>query len=93
MASAVNLPNPGTYFIGLSQHITAFRDALQELLNDAAYLNSQGGAAFLEAAPYSLSAADATLIMTTVGAVTPTNATVEAIQAFLAQTEPLWGGQ
>lgn len=93
MPSAVNLPNPGTYAQQLGGHVVAFREALQNLLNDAAYLNSQGGTAFLTAPPYSFNASDAALIMATVGAVTPTNTTVEAIQAFLAQTEPLWGGQ
>lgn len=93
MASAVNLPNPGNYQAQLGGHVIAFREALQDLINDALYLNAQGGVAFLEAAPFNLSAADATLIMNTVGAVTTANTTVQAIQAFLVQTEPLWGGQ
>lgn len=93
MASAVNLPNPGSYMQKLSSDIVALRTALQNLINDAGYLNAQGGATFLEAAPYSLSAADATLIMATIGAVVPTNSVVIALQAFLVQTESLWGGQ
>lgn len=91
-AVTVNVPNPGVYQQQIGQHITAFRDDLQRLLNDAAYLNSVGGAAFLTAPPFNLSAADANLIVSTVGAVTPANATVQSIQAFLASTEPLWGG-
>jgi hypothetical protein len=93
MPSSINLPNPGSYQQQLGGHVVAFREALQDLINDAAYLNSQGGTAFLTAPPYSFSASDATLIMSTIGAVNATNTTVEALQAFLAQTEPLWGGQ
>jgi len=90
---AVNVPNPGIYQQQLGQHVTAFRDALQALLNDAAYLNSMGGATFLQAPPFSLAAADAQLIVSTIGAVTPANAVVQQIEAFLVSTEPLWGGQ
>ena len=90
---AINVPNPGIYFSTLGAHAVAFREALQDLLNDAAYLQAMGGATFLEAAPFSLSAADAAVVVNTIGAVIPTNPTVEAIQAFLASTEPLWGGQ
>ena len=90
---AVNLPNPGVFEAQLGQHVTAFRDALQAILNDAAYLNSMSGAAFLESAPFSLSAADATTIMNTVGAVTPSASLVQSIQNWITSTEPLWGGQ
>ncbi len=90
---AVNLPNPGNYQQKLGADVVALRVALQALINDAAYLNAIGGAATLEAAPFNLAAADATLIMSTVGAVTPTNTVVQSIQAFLVQTEPLWGGE
>lgn len=89
---AVNVPNPGNYFGNLGQHVVTFREALHVLLNDAAYLNAMGGAAFLQAAPFSLSAADAQAVMSTIGAVVPGNSTVQALQAFIAQTEPLWGG-
>jgi hypothetical protein len=89
---AVNLPNPGTFLGQLGDDCTTFRDALQRLINDAAYLTAIGGAATLEAAPFSLSSADATAIMNTIGSVTGTNATVEQIQAFIASTEFIWGG-
>jgi hypothetical protein len=89
---AVNLPNPALYLSMLGQDCKALRVALQDLINDAAYLNAIGGAATLEAAPFSLSAADATAIMNTIGTVTPANATVQAIQAFIASTEFVWGG-
>lgn len=93
---AVNVPNPGIYQQGLGQHIVQFRDALQRLLNDAAYLNQMGGLAFLQAAQpngMGLSAADAQIIQNAIGVVTPGNATVIAIQNYLVTTEGLWGGQ
>lgn len=90
---AVNLPNPGTYLAQLGNDVVMFRDALQRLLNDAAYLASIGGVTALEAPPFSLSAADAQLIMSTVGGVTPSNPVVVSIEGFLTATEPLWGGQ
>ncbi len=90
---AINVPNPGTYQQQLGQHVTAFRDALQQLLNDAAYLNSMGGAAFLTAAPFSLSQTDADKIMQTVGAVTPNAAVVTQLNNWLTSSQPLWGGQ
>jgi hypothetical protein len=89
---AVNVPNPGSYMGLLGGHCTAFRDALNNLINDAAYLQSMGGATFLEAAPFNLSPTDAAVVMSTIGVVTPTNTTVVTLQAFIASTEPLWGG-
>jgi len=92
---AVNVPNAGNYQQSLGAHLVAFRDALQRLLNDAAYLNSMGGLTFLQAAPpagMGLSAADAQIIQNSIGVVIPTNATVIAIQNYLATTEALWGG-
>lgn len=89
---AINTPNPGLYQQQLGQHVVSFRDALQALLNDAAYINAQGGTAFLTG-PMGLSPADAQVVVSTIGAVTPGNAVVQQIQAFLASTEPLWGGQ
>lgn len=88
----VNAPNPGLYTSQLGNHCVALRNALNDLLNDSAYLASMGGTVFLEAAPMNLAPADATVVMNTVGAVIPTNAVVQALQAFIATTEPLWGG-
>lgn len=90
---AINVPNPGAFESMLGQHVTQFRDALQALINDAAYLTSMGGAAFLEAAPFSMTAQDAQVVMNTIGTVTPSNPTVATLQAFIGTTEPLWGGQ
>jgi hypothetical protein len=93
---AVNVPNPGLYVQGLGEHLTQFRNALQQLLNDAAYLNAMGGTAFLEAAypaGIGLAAADAATVENAISIVVPSNSTVQAIQAYLASTEQLWGGQ
>lgn len=89
---AVNLPNQGAYLQKLGNDCTNFRDALQTLINDAEYLAAIGGAATLETAPFSVSPADAQNIMNTVGVVLPSNGTVQAIQAFIASTQFLWGG-
>lgn len=88
---AVNVPNPGLYVQQLGSHATAFRDSLQALLNDAAYLNAQGGASFLQNS-LGMAPADATAVVTVIGAVIPSNTTVQAVQAFIASTEFLWGG-
>lgn len=92
---AVNVPQSAGYQQQLGFHCTQFRNALQQIMNDAAWLNSMGGATFLEAAApngLGLSTADATAIMTAIGVVTPQNATVQSIQAWLATTQFLWGG-
>ena len=88
-----NIPNPGLYIAQLGTDIVALRVAIDNLIRDATYLNAVGGAAFLEAAPFNMSPADATLWANTIGAVTPNNATVQAIEAFLASAVPLTGGQ
>lgn len=90
---SVNVPNPGTYFIQIGQDIVNLRNAIDALVKDGAYLTAMGGASFLEAAPFSLSTADATAIANVITAVTPTNPTVEAIEAFLASAVTLTGGQ
>lgn len=89
---ATNLPNPGAYLGQLGQDIVNLRRALDALLTDGAYLNAMGGATFLEAAPFNLSAADAATYVNTIGAVTPTNATVVAIQNFLNSAVTITGG-
>lgn len=89
---AVNQPNPGLYMQALGNHVTTFRDALQVLINDAKYLNANGGIAALEAAPFNMASTDATEIMATVGTITPTNAVVQQVQSFIDSTEFLWGG-
>lgn len=93
---AVNVPNSSLYQQQLSDHAVAFREALDDLLHDASYLTSMGGATFLTAAVpngIGLSSPDATLIMNTIGAVVPANATVQALQAWIDSTRQLWGGR
>jgi hypothetical protein len=89
---AVNVPNPGNYVAQLGQHLVNLREAINDLVQDGVYLNAMGGAAFLEAAPMNFATADATNITNIIGAVTPTNATVEAINAYLASAVTLTGG-
>lgn len=89
---AVNVPNPGNYQQQLGNHIVALREAISDLTQDGVYLNAMGGAAFLEAAPFNMSATDATNIVNIIGAVTPQNATVQAINAFLTGAVTITGG-
>jgi hypothetical protein len=89
---AVNVPNPGIYMSQLGQHLVNLRNALNDLVQDAEYLQAMGGTAFLEAAPFNLTPADATLIMNTVGQATSTNAVVLSIDQFLASAITLTGG-
>lgn len=88
----VNLPNPGSYYAQLGQHLVDLQRAIDNLVADATYINAMGGAAFLEAAPFSLDANDAQLIVGTVGAVTSTNPVVLQIQSFLESAVQLTGG-
>ncbi len=89
---SVNLPNPGLYLSQIGNHLVALRVAIDALVQDATYLNAMGGAAFLQAAPFNLLAADATFIANQIGIVTPANSTVQAIDNFLANTVSLTGG-
>lgn len=87
----VNTPNSGAYLAKLGNDCSNFRNALQALENDAAYLAAIGGTATLETV-FGVDAPDAVAIMNTIGTVLPTNATVIAIQAFITSTEFIWGG-
>lgn len=89
---AVNVPNPGNYTAQLGQHLVALREAINDLVQDGQYLNAMGGAAFLEAAPFNMIQADANNIAAIIGAVTPQNATVQAINNYLASAVTLTGG-
>ena len=89
---AVNLPNPGNYQQQLGAHLIALREAINDLVQDGVYLNAMGGAAFLEAAPFNMSTADATNIANIIGAVTPTNAVVVSINNYLTSAVTLTGG-
>jgi hypothetical protein len=89
---AVNVPNPGSYLATIGQHLVNLREAINDLVQDGAYINAMGGAAFLSAAPMNIDAADAQFIANNIGAITPNNTTVEAINAFLTATITLTGG-
>lgn len=88
----VNPPNPGSYFTNIGQHIVNLRQALNDLLIDAAYLNSVGGVAFLEAAPFSLSSTDATNFSNVISLVVPSNPTVQAIEGFISNATQYTAG-
>jgi len=90
---AVNVPNPTTYLANLGSHVVAMRTAINDLLEDAQYLNTMGGATFLQGEPFNLNGTDATQIATVIGAVVPSNGTVQDIQAFIANATFLTGGQ
>lgn len=92
---AVNVPNPGVYMVQLGQHLVNLREALNDLVQDGQYLNAMGGAAFLQAAVpngIGLAPADATAVAASIGAVTPQNATVVAVNAFLSSAITITGG-
>lgn len=90
---SVNLPNPGSYLLQLGSDLVALRNALNDLIRDASYVNAMGGATLFENPPFNMAAADATNLANTIGAVTPANPTVQAIQNFLNGAIPLTGGQ
>jgi hypothetical protein len=94
---AANVPNPGNYQQQLGQHCVDARKAMQQLLTDCVYVNAMGGAAFLtgdiSAGGMGISAPDAAIIMATIGSLTPDSADVQQIQALIAGTATLWGGQ
>lgn len=89
---AVNVPNPGSYVAQLGQHLVNLRSAINDLATDGVYLNAMGGAAFLEGPPFNFAPADAQNIANIIGAVTPANTTVQAINAYLASAVTLTGG-
>lgn len=90
---AVNVPQAPAYLAQLGAHIVALRSAINNLVQDATYLNAMGGAAFLQAAPLSIPQADAAFIAGLIGAVTPANSTVQDINAFITTAVSLTGGQ
>jgi len=83
-----NIPNPGTYVPKLGNDITNLRNAYQTVLDDNTYLVQNGGAAFLEAAPFNFSPADATAWIAAFGNFAAAAEMVTAI----ADSVPTWGG-
>lgn len=86
---AVNLPNPASFESQIGQQFVVFRSAYQAVVNQNAYVASIGGAAALEAAPFSMSAQDAQALVAALGNITNLAGIVNAING----TEPFWGGQ
>lgn len=87
---AVNVPVASVYLSMLSQHITALRNAYQQVLYDNSYITAMGGATFLEAAaPNGLAQAsgDASAIVAGLGNIAASN-----LGTALTNSETLWGG-
>jgi hypothetical protein len=83
-----NVPNPGNYTANIGQLVTSFRDDYQRILNANSYLNANGGAAFLEAAPFNFSPDDAAAWVAALGNL----ASISGIATAIANSEPIWGG-
>lgn len=95
---AVNVPAPAIFLQQISNAVVALRNDFQTLENLNAYLTAQGGAAFLEAAPYNLSANDAAVVVSTLAnhatlAGIYNGATPNQTLNYSANGELLWGGQ
>lgn len=88
---SVNLPNPALYQAQLGQHCTAFRNALNDLIQDATYLNGNGGISLLES--LGIAPTDAQQIVSVIGSVTNTNPVVQSVETFIQSTVFLWGAQ
>lgn len=88
---AVNVPNSLAYFMALGNHIVALREALADVVQDATYLNDMGGSAFLQA-QFGTDQPTADNTAAVIGAATSTNATVVAVQNFIASATFLTGG-
>lgn len=95
---AVNVPSPAIFLQQISNAVVNLRDNFQTIQNLNAYLSAQGGAAFLEAAPFSLSTTDANTVVSTLGnlaalaAIYNGGAPGNALN-YNANSELLWGGQ
>lgn len=63
---AANLPNPGAYMQQIGIHLTALRDAFNDLLKDNDYLTQMGGATFLQNS-MGLSPTDAAALVAALG--------------------------
>jgi hypothetical protein len=85
---AVNLPNPGSFESQIGLQFVQFRTAYQAIVNQNAYIASLGGAAALEAAPFSMSTQDAQALVAALGNITNLAGIVNAIDG----SEPFWGG-
>lgn len=87
----VNVPNSLAYYMQLGNHIVALREALADVVQDATYLNDMGGSAFLQA-QFQTDQPTADNIAAVIGAATATNATVQAVEAFITAATFVTGG-
>lgn len=89
---AVNVPEPTSYLTNLGQVITTLRNAFsgnEGIVNANEYLSAMGGAAFLQAAPFSLTAQDAAAVVAAVGNL----ANQPALVTALNNSQTIWGGK
>lgn len=95
---AVNVPSPSIFLQQITNAVVGLRNDFQLILNLNAYLTAQGGATFLEAAPYSLSSSDAATVVSTLAnlaalAAIYNGGTPNQTLNYSANSELLWGGQ
>jgi hypothetical protein len=95
---AVNVPSPSIFLQQISNAVVALRNDFQTIQNLNAYLTAEGGAAFLQAAPYNLSANDAAMVVATLANLATlagiyNGATPNQTLNYSANSELLWGGQ
>jgi hypothetical protein len=93
---AVNVPNPGTFFQGTADELTALRDVFQKLVNRNDYISSMGGATFLTT-QMGLTSGDAAALIATLGnhknlATHYTGGAQAPALDYRANGEPFWGG-
>jgi hypothetical protein len=98
---AVNVPNPGNYLAQISTNVVGLRNNFAAIVNQLAYIDSMGGATFLEAAypaGMGLAAGDAAVVLSTLGNLAALAAVYNggapgAALNYSANSQPLWGGQ
>jgi hypothetical protein len=85
----INVPNPGTWESQVGQQFIEFRNAWVAIVNQNAFVAAIGGAATLEAAPFSMSSNDAAALIAALGNIT----NLAGTQAAINGTQPFWSGQ
>lgn len=97
---ATNVPNPGSYLASIGNLFTDIRDNMRAVQDQANYIASMGGTAFLEAAypnGLGMSATDAAALIASLGNMSAVatgyqGGTPAPQLNYQANTEPFWGG-
>jgi len=97
---AVNAPNPSLFLQQITNDIVGIRNDFDDLVNKLNYINSMGGATFLEAAApngLGMTAPDASALLASLGNHIALNAvyhggTQGAALDYCSNGQPLWGG-